>query len=81
VNESTYNSLIIGQSARFLTADGVEFGGRVANLTGPSGAAANLAIAPAALTKAAFRVSVSIPSSGEDCGIGRTGRLIFGKRD
>jgi multidrug resistance efflux pump len=81
VSESTYNALVIGQSARFLAADGVELGGRVVNLTGPSGANANLAISPAALRKAAFRVEVSFPSSGAACDIGRTGRLIFGKRE
>jgi multidrug resistance efflux pump len=77
VDEPTYNALVIGQKARFLAADGVSFDGQVVNLTGPSGASANLAIASSALTKAAFRVSVSLPSSIDACGIGRTGRLVF----
>jgi biotin carboxyl carrier protein len=77
VDEPTYNALVIGQKARFLAADGVSLDGQVVNLTGPSGASANLAIASSALTKAAFRVSVSLPSSIDACGIGRTGRLVF----
>jgi multidrug resistance efflux pump len=78
VGEAAYNSLVIGESARFRAADGSEVFGQVVNLTGPSGAAANLAITPAALTKAPFRVSVAVPpSKGHDCGIGRTGRLVF----
>jgi multidrug resistance efflux pump len=77
VDEPTYNALVIGQKARFMASDGVSLDGQVINLTGPSGASANLAIASSALTKAAFRVSVSLPSSIDACGIGRTGRLVF----
>ncbi len=78
VDEPTYNALVIGQKAQFLASDGVSLDGQVVNLTGPSGASANLAIASSALTKAAFRVSVSLPPSDDACGIGRTGRLVFG---
>ncbi len=78
MDEPTYNALVIGQKARFTAPDGASLDGQVVNLTGPSGASANLAIASSALTKAAFRVSVSLPSSDEACGIGRTGRLVFG---
>ncbi len=80
VDEATYNSLIIGQTAQFIASNGETRTGRVVNLTGPADASANLAIASSVLTKAAFRVSVSIPSSSDSCGIGRTGRLVFGEQ-
>ncbi|MCA6105801.1 HlyD family secretion protein [Bradyrhizobium cenepequi] len=81
VTESVYNLLQLGEPATFEPNDGgpsVE--GTVANLTGASGAPANLAINPDALSKEPYRVTVSLPSSDsvvKDCNVGRTGRVVF----
>ncbi|MDI2111533.1 HlyD family secretion protein, partial [Bradyrhizobium sp. Mp64] len=54
--------------------------GEIVNLTGASGAPANLAINPDALNKEPYRVTVSMPAldtTGKDCAVGRTGRVVF----
>lgn len=82
VTEAVYNRLSIGAPARFIPSDGGrEIPGTVTNLTGMAGVPANLAIAPASLSKGAYHVAVSLagtPSTNE-CGVGRTGRVVFGE--
>jgi multidrug resistance efflux pump len=81
VTESVYNRLQVGSVAHFRPNDGgPELDGTVVNLTGSAGAAANLAINPDALSKEAYRATVSVPSlnhGSNDCAVGRTGRVIF----
>jgi multidrug resistance efflux pump len=81
VTESVYNRLQVGSVAHFRPSDGgPELDGTVVNLTGSAGAAANLAINPDALSKEAYRATVSVPSlnhGSSDCAVGRTGRVIF----
>jgi multidrug resistance efflux pump len=81
VTESVYNRLQVGSVAHFRPNDGgPELAGTVVNLTGSAGAAANLAINPDALSKEAYRATVSVPGlnhSSNDCAVGRTGRVIF----
>jgi multidrug resistance efflux pump len=81
VTESVYNRLQVGSVAHFHPSDGgPELDGTVVNLTGSAGAAANLAINPDALSKEAYRATVSVPGlnhGSNDCAVGRTGRVIF----
>ncbi|MGY4475500.1 HlyD family efflux transporter periplasmic adaptor subunit [Bradyrhizobium sp. USDA 3364] len=81
VTESVYNRLRLGEQASFEPNDGSPaIQGEIVNLTGASGAPANLAINPDALNKEPYRVTVSMPatdSAGKDCAVGRTGRVVF----
>ncbi len=80
VNESVFNRLHEGAPARFQPSNGgAEYSGRVVALSGLSAAAANFAIQPGALAKEAYHVTISIPEIAKtgDCGVGRTGRIIF----
>lgn len=81
VTETVYNQLRMGSTARFLPSDGGgALAGAVVALTGQAGAPANLAIEPAALSKEPYRVTVAVPTldAQQACGIGRTGRVVFG---
>jgi HlyD family secretion protein len=80
VSESVYNQLRVGARARFrFRDDNKNLEGRVVHLTGVAAAPANLAIAPSALMKEAYRVTVAIPglAASPACDLGRTGRVIF----
>ncbi|VIO80816.1 Chromosome partition protein Smc [Bradyrhizobium ivorense] len=81
VTESVYNRLKLGDPASFEPNDGsAAIEGVIVNLTGSSGAPANLAINPDALNKEPYRVTVSMPaldSTGKGCAVGRTGRVVF----
>jgi multidrug resistance efflux pump len=80
VAEAVYNRLRVGQPARFRFREGgEELVGRVVHLTGVAAAPANFAIAPSALTKGAYRVTVAIPALAQSptCHLGRTGRVTF----
>jgi multidrug resistance efflux pump len=81
VTERVYNRLKLGDHATFEPNDGSPtIIGEIVNLTGASGAPANLAINPDALNKEPYRVTVSMPSidtTGKDCAVGRTGRVVF----
>jgi multidrug resistance efflux pump len=82
VSESVYNRLQVGSPVTFRPSTGGEdYPGTVVNLTGIAGAPANFAILPSTLTKEAYHVTVSAPkiAEGEECGVGRTGRVIFEK--
>jgi multidrug resistance efflux pump len=81
VSESVYNRLRIGQPARFRFREGgSEYAGRVVQLSGMAAAPANYAIAPSALIRESYRVTVAVPSLGHSatCHLGRTGRVLFG---
>lgn len=81
VTERVYNRLQLGEQATFEPNDGGSMiDGTIVNLTGASGAPANLAINPDALSKEPYRVTVSLPKTegvGKDCNVGRTGRVVF----
>ncbi|WP_246788140.1 HlyD family efflux transporter periplasmic adaptor subunit [Bradyrhizobium sp. CCBAU 53421] len=81
VTEGVYNRLRLGEQASFEPNDGsAAIKGEIVNLTGASGAPANLAINPDALNKEPYRVTVSMPgidTAGRDCAVGRTGRVVF----
>ena len=81
VTETVYNRLKLGDPASFEPNDGgPAIKGAVVNLTGASGAPANLAINPDALNKEPYRVTVSLPAAdttGKDYAVGRTGRVVF----
>jgi multidrug resistance efflux pump len=80
VDEGVYNRLIVGSPALFRPAGAPkDYLGRIVNLTGPTGASANFAIAPTALRKSPFYVTVAVDSLGETgCAVGRTGVVTFG---
>ncbi|UPT96110.1 HlyD family efflux transporter periplasmic adaptor subunit [Bradyrhizobium barranii subsp. apii] len=81
VTEGVYNRLRLGEQASFEPNDGsASIKGEIVNLTGASGAPANLAINPDALNKEPYRVTVSMPeldTTGKECAVGRTGRVVF----
>jgi multidrug resistance efflux pump len=81
VTEGVYNRLQLGEQATFEPNDSSSaIKGLIVNLTGASGAPANLAINPDALNKEPYRVTVSMPgigTTGKDCEVGRTGRVVF----
>jgi len=78
VNESVYNQLQVGSPASFRPrGDQQALAGQVTRLSRilPS----ELAIQPSAATRKSYHVVVSVPKlkDGEDCLVGRTGRLRF----
>lgn len=80
VSESVYNRLRVGQSAKFRLRDGSkDMDGRIVHLTGVAAAPANFAIAPSALTRESYRVTVKVPDLAKSatCDLGRTGRVLF----
>jgi len=80
VSESVYNRLRVGQPATFRLRDGSkDLDGRIVHLTGVAAAPANFAIAPSALTRESYRVTVKVPDLGKSatCDLGRTGRVLF----
>jgi multidrug resistance efflux pump len=82
VTESIYNRLQVGSPVTFRpSAGGPDYAGSVINLTGASGAPGNFAILPSSLSKEPYHVTVAVPriAEGAECGIGRTGRVIFEK--
>lgn len=83
VTESVYNRLQLGDHTTFEPNDGgVPISGTVVNLTGAAGAPANLAINPDALGKEPYRVTVApADAAAHDCTVGRTGRVIFSRRE
>ena len=82
VSESVYNRLQVGSPVTFRPSSGGEdYAGTIVNLTGIAGAPANFAILPSTLVKEAYHVTVAVPAiaEGDECGVGRTGRVIFEK--
>ncbi|MBR0801320.1 HlyD family efflux transporter periplasmic adaptor subunit [Bradyrhizobium jicamae] len=81
VTERVYNELQLGDHATFEPSDGGPgIDGTVTNLTGASGAPANLAINPDVLSKEPYRVTVTLPPvnvAASGCTVGRTGRVVF----
>jgi multidrug resistance efflux pump len=80
VSESVYNRLRVGQPATFRLRDGSkDLDGRIVHLTGVAAAPANFAIAPSALTRESYRVTVKVPELAKSatCDLGRTGRVLF----
>ena len=87
VTESVYNTLSVGDAARFrLSGDGRDFPATVTRLGG-SGAQTlyrNLAVAPSPKHLERFDVALLVPglatAEGLTCPVGRTGRAFFSRR-
>jgi multidrug resistance efflux pump len=82
VSESIYNRLQVGSPVTFRpSTSGDSYPGSIVNLTGAAGAPANFAILPGTLAKEGYHVTVAVPRIAEngECGVGRTGRVIFEK--
>jgi len=80
VRESVFNKLRIGDKAQFRFAG--ESGGYEGTIIRMSGSAAptdNLAIQPTGLSSGGYRIAVSVPdlASSAQCGVGRTGMVVF----
>lgn len=83
VSEAVYNSLSVGMPAEFHYREGgAAIAGRVVQLSGVATASSNLAIMASALKKETYRVAVALDGTpgGNDCPIGRTGRVVFGTK-
>lgn len=83
VSEAVYNSLSVGMPAEFHYREGGgAIAGRVVQLSGVATASSNLAIMASALKKETYRVAVALNGTpgGNDCPIGRTGRVVFGAK-
>jgi multidrug resistance efflux pump len=80
VGEAVFNRLHVGATARFRLKDTAEeWPGHVVQLSSLSSSPANYAIAPAFLSKEAYRVMIAVPglSQSAQCPVGRTGRVVF----
>jgi multidrug resistance efflux pump len=80
VDEAVYDRLQVGSSARFRPRDGgKDLPGRVVSLTGSTSSPANFAIQPGSMLRETYHVTVAVTDLGaqQNCGVGRTGRVIF----
>jgi multidrug resistance efflux pump len=80
VGESVYDRLRVGSPAHFQPRDGGgDLAASVVSLTGASTTPANFAIEPSAMARGAYHVTVSVPGliGGQNCDVGRTGRVVF----
>lgn len=84
VTESNYDTLRIGDKAAFRFRDGGdEMDGWIVSLNGLAAVPGNFAIDQRAMSRERFHVTVYVPelANARDCGIGRSGRVVFGKDD
>ncbi len=82
VSEGNYNKLEIGDPADFSFRNGSEeYRGWIVGLNGLSAVPGNFAIDQRAMVREPFHVSVYVPelTQSRDCGIGRSGRVVFSK--
>ena len=84
VSESLYNSLSVGDPARFRLLGGSDvYEGSVIRLAGPGalGVYGSLAIGPSREHLTRFDVAITVPQLNREnllaCGVGRTGRVVF----
>jgi multidrug resistance efflux pump len=79
VRESVFNTLHIGDKVRFQFSDRSEsYNGYIVRMSGIASPPDNLAIQIASASSGAYRVTVAVPNLAvSQCGIGRTGRLVF----
>lgn len=80
VTENVYNRLFVGAPARLrLNGSARDLEGRVVQMTGYAATPSNFAIAPSALEKEPYRVTLAVDglAQGQQCWVGKTGRLTF----
>jgi len=80
VRESVFNQLRIGDNAQFhFSGQSDRYSGTIVRMSGSAAPPDNLAIQPTGLSSGGYRIAVSVPdlaSSGQ-CGVGRTGTVVF----
>ena len=80
VRESVFNQLRIGDKALFrYSSQSDRYNGTIVRMSGSAAPPDNLAIQPTALSSGGYRVAVSVPdlASSTQCGVGRTGTVVF----
>ena len=80
VRESVFNKLRIGDNAQFRFAgESGGYNGTIIRMSGSSAPTDNLAIQPSGLSSGGYRIAVSVPdlASSTQCGVGRTGMVVF----
>jgi multidrug resistance efflux pump len=80
VRESVFNQLRIGDKAQFrFSRQSDRYGGTIVRMSGSAAPPDNLAIQPAGLSTGGYRIAVSVPdlASSAQCGVGRTGTVVF----
>jgi multidrug resistance efflux pump len=80
VRESVFNKLRVGDKAQFRFAGGSGgYDGTIIRMSGSSAPTDNLAIQPTGLSSGGYRIAVSVPdlASSTQCGVGRTGTVVF----
>ena len=80
VRESVFNKLRIGDKAQFRFAgESGGYNGTIIRMSGSSAPTDNLAIQPTGLSSGGYRIAVSVPdlASSTQCGVGRTGVVVF----
>jgi multidrug resistance efflux pump len=80
VRESVFNQLRIGEKAQFrFSGQAGRYDGTIVRMSGSAAPPDNLAIQPAGLSSGGYRIAVSVPelASSTQCGVGRTGAVVF----
>jgi multidrug resistance efflux pump len=80
VRESVFNQLRIGDKAQFRFSNQSErYNGTIVRVSGSAAPPDNLAIQPTGLASGGYRIAVSVPdlASSTQCGVGRTGTVVF----
>lgn len=82
VSEANYDKLRIGDTAKFRFRNGNDdLEGWIISLNGLAAVPGNFAIDQKAMAREPFHVTVYVPdlANAQDCGIGRSGRVVFAK--
>ena len=80
VRESVFNQLRIGDKAQFrFTGQSGGYNGTIVRMSGSAALTDNLAIQPTVHSSGGYRIAVSVPdlASSAQCGVGRTGMVVF----
>jgi len=80
VRESVFNRLRIDDKAQFRFAgQSGGYNGTIVRMSGSAAPPDNLAIQPTGLSSGGYRIAVSVPelASSAQCGVGRTGMVVF----
>jgi HlyD family secretion protein len=80
VRESVFNQLRIGDKAQFrFSGQSGRYDGTIVRMSGSAAPPDNLAIQPTGLSSGGYRIAVSVPdlASAAQCGVGRTGTVVF----
>jgi multidrug resistance efflux pump len=80
VRESVFNQLRIGDKAQFrFSGQSGRYDGTIVRMSGSAAPPDNLAIQSTGLSSGGYRIAVSVPdlASSTQCGVGRTGMVVF----